>query len=237
MEDQIRTLWAQALDSQHSDITSDTNFFEYGGDSVAAIRFVSLAHKSGISIDVQTVFEHPALSDLASYCSYADADSATKSEIAQNPIRKSLLDSKHFVDKCMLQCDIDRSKVEDIIPCTPYQGEVMTGSHQFGCWLFQAVFELETGSEDRARRTFEVLREKTPLFRTRIVQHEMELYQVILNDNIAWEEECRSLQAYKSREPIKWIKYGDPACRYAIVHDAGKTYFVWTMVSSTFESH
>ena len=234
MEERIRALWAQVLDSRQSDFTSDTNFFEYGGDSVAAIRFVSLAYKSGISIDAQTVFERPKLSDLASLCSPIEADSIPTNKTAPPSIDRSLLDSRQLVNKCIIECGVDASAIEDITPCTPYQKSVMTEGHEFGRWVFQAVFELEAGSEERGRRTFEIIRQRTPIFRTRIVQYEMELYQVILkNDGIAWGEENTSLQTYKSRESNRRIGYGDPTGRYAIVRDAGKTYFVWTMVRMT----
>ena len=235
MEERIKALWAQTLDSSPSDFTSDTNFFEYGGDSVAAIRFVSLAHKSCISIDAQTVFEHPGLSDLASFCSPTKAEPTPTSKTATG---KGLLDSRNLVNKCIIECDVDVSAIEDIMPCTPYQKSVMTEGHEFGRWVFQAVFKLEAGSEERGRRTFEIIRQRTPIFRTRIVQYEMELYQVILKDDgIAWQEESTSLQAFKSRESSRRIGFGDPTGRYAIVRDAGKTFFVWTMVRMTVVAH
>ena len=230
MENEIKALWAQVLGLEQSDITSDSNFFECGGDSVAVIRFVSLTHKCGISIDAQTVFEQPVLSDLASFCSATEAKSATINEKAPLPTGKNLLNSWHLVNKCILQCGVDASAIEDIMPCTPFQAEMITDTHELGCWIHQAVFELESGSEERARRTFEVLRQKTPIFRTRIVQHEMDLYQVILNDNIAWQEESISLQTYKARDYNNRMRYGDPITRYAIIHDDNKTHFVWTMV-------
>ena len=233
MEDKIRTLWALVLESQQSDLTSDTNFFECGGDSVAAIRLVALAHKYGIFIDAQTVFAHPVLSDMASFCSFTERKSTRVGTTDSLRTRKGLLDSWHLVNGCILQCGVDASAIEDIMPCTPFQRELMTASHQLGCWLFQAVFELGAGSEERAQRTFEVLRERTPLFRTRIVQHGTSLYQVVLNDSIVWHEEHTSLQSYKARDYTKRISYGDPSCRYAIIRDANRTYLVWTIVCVT----
>ena len=230
MNDRIRTLWAQVLDSPKSEISPDANFFEYGGDSVAAIRFVALAHKSGISIDAQTLFAHPVLSDLTDFCSSSKKESVSISETAPVPMKQSLIDSWKFVNDCIYQCNIDGSALEDIVQCTPYQKVIMASNHQFGAMFLQSVFELESGSEERARRTFEVLRQRNPLFRSRIVQHELDLYQVVLNDDISWDEERIGLETYKSRELNRRISYGAPLCRYAIIRDAGKTYFVWTMV-------
>ena len=62
----------------------------------------------------------------------------------------------------------------------------MTASHNYGSCLFQAVFELEARREERARRTFEALREKNPSFGTRSVQHGTDLYQLVLQDDIMW---------------------------------------------------
>ncbi len=238
MEGKLKTLWAQVLDSRESDLTSDTNFFETGGDSVAVIRLVALAHESGISTDAQTVFAHPVLSDLADVCSTTksipktavEKTSSAAGETAPPAIGGGLLDSFKIVNNCILQCDVDAGAIQDIMPCSPFQREIMTSSHNYGSYLFQAVFELEAGSEGRARRTFEVLKEKTPVFRTRIVQHGTDLYQVVLKEGIMWQEECTSLESYKARESNKRMSYGNPLCRYAVVRNADKTYFVWTMV-------
>ena len=127
MEDQPRILWAQVLGSQESEIASDINFFETGGDSVAAIRLVALASESGISIVAQTVFAHAVLSGLANFCSPEKPKSPRANEMALPAIAGGLLDSFLFVNNCLLQCGVDASAIQDIMPYSPSQRELMNG--------------------------------------------------------------------------------------------------------------
>lgn len=129
MDDELKTHWAQVLDSQETDLTSDTNFFENGGDSVATIRLVALAHESGISVDAQTVFAHPVLLDLVSFCStkklksttVVEKTSSTAGEMAPPAIGGGLLDSLNILNDCLLQCGVDAGAIQDVMPCSPFQ--------------------------------------------------------------------------------------------------------------------
>ena len=127
MEDQPRILWAHVLGSQESETASESNFFETGGDSVAAIRLVVLANESGISIDDQTFFAHAVLSDLTIFCSPEESKSPTASEMAPPAIAGGLLDSFLIVNNCLLQCGVDASAIQDVMPCSPFQRELMNG--------------------------------------------------------------------------------------------------------------
>lgn len=51
----------------HSPIGREDDFFELGGDSLKAIEFAAKAHYDGILFDLQAVFEHPNVMQLASY--------------------------------------------------------------------------------------------------------------------------------------------------------------------------
>jgi aryl carrier-like protein len=58
-------LW-QVLDLDGDAIGREDNFFALGGDSTAALRLVTLLGENGYPVEVRTVFEHPALHELAS---------------------------------------------------------------------------------------------------------------------------------------------------------------------------
>ena len=62
------------------------------------------------------------------------------------------------------------------------------------------------------------------------MQHGTDLYQVIIQDGIMWQEERTSLESFKARDYNKRMGYGDPLWRYTIVLNAGKTCYVWTKV-------
>ncbi|KAL8685419.1 MAG: hypothetical protein Q9218_007775 [Villophora microphyllina] len=65
MTGRLREVWSQVLDQDEADIEDDDNFFEIGGDPVAAMQLVSVAQESRLSLDAEAVFQHPKLVDMA----------------------------------------------------------------------------------------------------------------------------------------------------------------------------
>ena len=74
----IGKIWSGMFNTDIEDAGAD--FFSLGGTSLDAVRFISALRRiSGISTDVQTVFDHPTLSELAAelsgaVISYAEED-------------------------------------------------------------------------------------------------------------------------------------------------------------------
>jgi len=62
----LHNVWCRVLN--RTSLPADAHFFEIGGDSLKAIRVVSLAQRSGASITPADVFAHPVLEDLAGIC-------------------------------------------------------------------------------------------------------------------------------------------------------------------------
>ena len=231
MEEQLKRIWSQTLDCPLSDVHNDSDFFESGGDSVMAINFVGLANQSDLKLDAQTVFEHSVFHDLAERCKTL---SQVKPTVQAPQSRERLMESSSIVNTCVLQCGVDSSLIEDIIPCAPYQRALMTDIHESGCWLMDTVIELQRGTEERVRKAFEVLRQKNPALRTRIIQHGLDLYQVILNDPIHWHEEHTNVDDYMSRDLARRMSYGDSLSRYAIIREADRSFLMWTKVRTIF---
>ena len=157
MEERLKDLWSQVLGCEQPDLKSETKFFELGEDSVVAIRLVGLANDTGLQLDAQTVFMNPVLSDLAALCKYPKQNTSLEVNKSGTIASRSLMDSSDVVNTCLLQCRIESNVLEDIIPCSPFQRDLMTTSQNLGCWIFQAVFELEAGSEEQVRKTFEIV--------------------------------------------------------------------------------
>ena len=66
------------------------NFFEHGGDSLKAIIFVTLAHQRGISIDVQSLFNHPTMHMLAASILQVTSSTTEKSAKKWENVTKQL---------------------------------------------------------------------------------------------------------------------------------------------------
>jgi len=204
MEEQLRGLWAECLDRSESDIHNDTNFFDAGGDSVAAIRLSGLANKAGTSLHAQTIFSSPVFSEMANSISLQDNNSWPQRDgHSGRATSTDLMQAWDIINTCLTQCDISNHALEDIAPCTPYQAELMRASHDQNAWLFQAVLDVGEESLERAKETLQIIRDKTPAFRTRIVQHEKGLFQVVLRERIRWVEVEEDLETYKARDAAR----------------------------------
>ncbi|KAF9893942.1 hypothetical protein FE257_008913 [Aspergillus nanangensis] len=65
----LQEIWAGILRLPRASIGLSHNFFELGGDSLAAIQVAAAARSSGIRITVKDTFAHPVLSAMASAAS------------------------------------------------------------------------------------------------------------------------------------------------------------------------
>ncbi|MRH91602.1 thioester reductase [Nocardia sp. SYP-A9097] len=80
------------LDEQ-DEVGRGDNFFALGGDSVAALRFVTVLAEQGHILDVQKVFEFPAVFEMAEHLA-AESASATNEPVAEvAPMAASGLDA------------------------------------------------------------------------------------------------------------------------------------------------
>jgi aryl carrier-like protein len=71
-ETRMQFLWAKVLQIDQNQINADDNFFQWGGDSIGAMRLVALARYEELTFSVRDVFQHPVLSDLCGQCRTGD---------------------------------------------------------------------------------------------------------------------------------------------------------------------
>ncbi len=57
----LRSLWARVLGVDEEQIGLDSNFFDLGGHSIAAMRLVGSAWKCGLDLTVAGIFRFPTL--------------------------------------------------------------------------------------------------------------------------------------------------------------------------------
>ena len=64
LERLVAELWCSLLKIDSAAI--DDDFFELGGDSLAAMRFAArVAKETGMNVNVRAVFDHPTIRDFA----------------------------------------------------------------------------------------------------------------------------------------------------------------------------
>ncbi|KAL5362552.1 hypothetical protein BJX96DRAFT_186106 [Aspergillus floccosus] len=103
----LQALWAEVLNSPIDKVGPCDNFFQLGGDSIAAMKLASAACHAGFDLMVPDIFISPQLRDLAQIIS--KRCSTTKTDPVQSDITPLSLIPP-------LQCGITEDDIEDIMP-------------------------------------------------------------------------------------------------------------------------
>ena len=75
LQKRVTSWWEKLLEVEVIGIKD--NFFNLGGDSVAAMRLVVAARSEGLSLTVDEIFKNPVLSDMATVVRNGSTDTAT----------------------------------------------------------------------------------------------------------------------------------------------------------------
>ena len=125
--------------------------------------------------------------------------------------------------------------IEYVSPAHPEQqrrleGHLATGSYM-ETLVFECIQKLDRDQKDFLITAFEAVRFDNRLLRTRLVQYEETVFQVVLGDRAEWTEGVHS-SLYRDYNSVVRMNYGDPLFRYAVLEDGDKpTYFIWTSMS------
>ncbi|MCJ1393829.1 hypothetical protein MMC18_006705 [Xylographa bjoerkii] len=118
-EQRIRSLWVKVLKVNADDIGTTDDFFRLGGDSIGAMRFVTIARAEGISVTVQDVLGHPQLSELSTKAETTTA--VTKPIYRPFKFLKASAEDWFLRDVVCPQLLVDISDIEDVLNATDYQ--------------------------------------------------------------------------------------------------------------------
>ncbi|KAK1624738.1 hypothetical protein BDP81DRAFT_329459, partial [Colletotrichum phormii] len=226
MEFQIRDVWARLLGVDAGDIGRNDSFLRIGGDSLGAIRLVSVLRQSGIALTVAAIFQDSRLSHMASI---ATVEEETEEDTRPQPF--SLLsagDHTRLISEALKACELPESTViEDIYPCTQLQeGLIALSVKQTGSYRAKFTYQLsEFVHQARFMRAWEATLACCDNLRTRIVFAAGSSYQVVLQQDVSWDS-AETTNSIAHDE----MTYGSRLCRYALVSgNGGSTYFVLTL--------
>ncbi len=73
-EEVLAAVWGHALELDR--VGAGDNFFELGGDSIRAVRVLALARERGLELELQDLFRHQTLAELARHARREDAADA-----------------------------------------------------------------------------------------------------------------------------------------------------------------
>ncbi|KAL8911874.1 MAG: hypothetical protein Q9172_007596 [Xanthocarpia lactea] len=229
----LRNAWAEVLDVDPEDIKDDSNFISLGGDSVSAIQLASIASNHGLDLSMEAIFREGVFSALLSETKLLDPTQAQQQEEDITPA--SATTDTQLIQTCADACGIPPDMISDIYPPVGTAGYFFTQHQETGAWLLQIVFQL-TGNIDPTLvcRAFETIHDRNDTFRSRFVQINGEVQNIVTKCPIVWQK-ADNLQTYKSTDRSQKVTPGQPAVRYALIEEPETTYIVWTALHSAMD--
>ncbi|RDL32391.1 HC-toxin synthetase-like protein [Venustampulla echinocandica] len=112
MEKLLQKLWSSVLPVDVNSIGADDHFLQVGGDSISAIKLVSLCQSEGLKLSVADIFENPTLSKMAAalrtastteqqshqYRRFSTVHNSTEDGVVSDMIRHCIVDSNDDVE-------------------------------------------------------------------------------------------------------------------------------------------
>ncbi|KAH8668471.1 nonribosomal siderophore peptide synthase Sid2 [Xylariales sp. PMI_506] len=230
LEKRLRQAWSLTLKLDSDSIRPDDNFFALGGDSVAAMRLVSVCRERGLDLSVTSTFGNPTLAAMAEVVLICDLETPRESPTAFSMISQ---DVESACAEASQACGVAQSAVEDIYPCTPTQESLFTFSlKSTEVYVAQRVACIpEHITSEAWKQAWEAVVAANPILRTRVAQlQDPGLQQVILKEDIDWRYPT-DLSEYLETDRVERMNLGENLARYAIVNDSAnnKRYMVWTV--------
>ncbi|KAL3462863.1 hypothetical protein BJX64DRAFT_134377 [Aspergillus heterothallicus] len=229
LEQRLQAAWAETLKREPESIRPDDNFFALGGDSVTAMKLVSISRAHGLELTVTNTFSNPVLSDMASVVKVCNSDARNETpafSMITQAIDSATLEAAHA-------CGTEPTAVEDIYPCTPTQESLFTFSLKaVVAYVAQRVARIPLHIDlESWRKAWEDVVAASPILRTRVAQiSEPGLQQVVLKEKISWKYST-NLAQYLETDKSEKMELGESLARYAIIEDAADEtrYMVWTI--------
>ena len=237
MELKICQMWAQILQISPDEIGKHDSFLEIGGDSLSAIRLVSLAEQQGVIFSVKTIFQNPELENLATFAAYEEGSST----VGPEPFSMLDLDNLSLIkDEIKNQCGLQSTQeIEDAYPCTSLQEGLMAlTAKQPGAYVAKYVYQLPGAVDSNAfKAAWEATLAHCGNLRTRIVHVRGSALQALIHTDAVWEQTGDSnLERFMKITQKMSMGYGSPLCRYALLKDFdGRRYFVWVIHHALFD--
>lgn len=224
-ENMLCGLWKEVLKiGEEYALTVSDNFFHLGGDSIAAIRLVAAARRSGLSLAGGQIYKKPQLGEMASSLRYSAGPEV--------PGIVPFALARHIEPEEIANlCQIPLEDIEDIYPCTPLQEGLMAISTRSGAYIAQRVYKFTNFDESKFCAAWEDCVSSSPILRTRVIHVADGSFQVVCKEfpRDLWRT-GENLEQHLRRDRKDSITLGSRLCRFALVREKGPVvYFVLTM--------
>jgi amino acid adenylation domain-containing protein len=224
----LHGVFAQVLGVDGSSFGVHHSFISLGGDSLSAMKVVSLCQTKGYpEVTVEEVLRQQTIRKLALNLERS-AGTELSSTIPPPPF--SLLpgvdqdDMNPLLSFTAGQCKVPVDAIQDMYPCTALQEGLMVSTIKArDMYIARCVFDLTTGLDlEQLKAAWQTTVNANVMLRTRIVQSPSDgmIQAVLCQDQsiIKWES-FPSVEAYHSEDKALSMGLGDPLVRFSLIGD------------------
>ncbi|KAJ4316284.1 Nonribosomal peptide synthetase 4 [Fusarium piperis] len=231
IEKQLAGMWAQVLNIDVASIGVEDHFFRLGGDSIGAMRLVTLARQSEINLTVASIFQKASLLDMAH--SALPMSRATVTAVQPFSLLSNVASMDALRREAAAFARINVEAIQDMYPCTATQeGLMVLSTKEPGAYVAQLVYRLPDNIDTiRFRKACDAVVQAEPTLRTRIVHtDDVGFVQVVVaEDPPQWSTVSSLPDAEQSRRQIP-LHNGGRLTDYNLIDDGSSgVLFVWTI--------
>jgi aryl carrier-like protein len=237
----LHKMWCTVLGLAPEDFGVEADFFECGGDSIAAMKMASLARAGKVSLAVQDVYDNPVLGALSRLLEGRSGvpQSEALPEVAPFSLLPQSANTELLKIRAADLCGSQPQDVVDIYPLTAIQRSIVdqTLSRPGAFWLHN-VFEIpETVDVGRLEQAWRRVVSAHAILRTRIIKtREGELVQAVMaSPDEVMHAECPStnVDTFIAADKRRELGFGRPLTRAALLN---KKWFILALHHSTYDA-
>ncbi|KAJ6779810.1 hypothetical protein PWT90_01502 [Aphanocladium album] len=240
-ERQMQDHWAQVMGVKAEEIGRNESFFKAGGDSIMAVRLVSILRETGVSISVADILNSPDLASLAVQMEQVDASDARSEETNATPAFSLIGNDKRISEffKYISSKDLPLKSVQDAYPTTALQESLISlSAKDAGAYVSSSVWQLPSSTEvGRFQKAWERVVALNEILRTKIVSFDAEgMVQVVMKQNAGQWHNSTSVKDYLRTADLQ-LDIKDDLINYALIRDDedSNLYFVLTMHHAVYD--
>lgn len=238
----MRGLWADVLNKDAAEINLEDSFLDQGGDSILAIKLVSICRSAGLVLSVADLLRHQGLAALCQPLEALEDRPKVIEPSLQWKVHKPLtslgsLASPDFIKNIISpQVGTNAEGIQDIVEASPMQTKFIESSLLRGRGNTNYfAFHLK-GNVDEARlhKACQALVAKHPILRTSFVAFKRRLFQVVLRSLSPEFHAFECPESQQKQVAARWVEadrdepvsLGQPILRFLFLGGKGESMLV-----------
>lgn len=233
VEKQLAGMWAHVLNIGVASIGVEDHFFRLGGDSIVAMRLVTLARQSDIHLTVASIFQKASLLEMANSALPMSISKAVTTAVQPFSLLSNVVSMDELKRQVAAFACVNVEAIQDMYPCAATQEGLMAlSTKEPGAYVAQLVYRLPDDIDTtRFKKACNAVVQAESTLRTRIVHtDDVGFVQVVMaEDAPQWSPISSFSDAEQSRRQIP-LHNGGRLTDYSLIGDGSSgIFFVWTI--------